>query len=172
MLKILSYLCNTELKYINKINLTYFSLHFGCGCWSVLMTFVDYSLFLFNSVTLLGISIYCSVTNHPNCSCLEHHFLVFIIIGVDWISLECPQFLSLMCLQSDEHGLRRSLLSAARMLFPVHFSAWDISAGFSPVKIPGLLLLQLRVARPLFKKHLFIYLAMPGLSCGMQDRVP
>ena len=73
------------------------------------MTFVDYSLFLFNSVTVLGISIYCSVTNCPNCSCLEHHFLVFIIIGVDWISLECPQFLSLMCLQSDEQGLRRGL---------------------------------------------------------------
>ena len=73
------------------------------------MTFVDYSLFLFNSVTVLGISIYCSVTNRPNCSCLEHHFLVFIIIGVDWISLECPQFLSLVCLQSDEQGLRCGL---------------------------------------------------------------
>ena len=63
-------------------------------------------------------------------------------------------------------------LSAARILLPVHLSPRDLSAGFSPVKIPGLLLSQLRVARPLFKKHLFIYLATPGLSCGMQALVP
>ena len=63
-------------------------------------------------------------------------------------------------------------LSAARIRPPVHLSPRDLSAGFSPVKIPGLLLSQLRVARPLFKKHVFIYLAMPSLSCGKQDLVP
>ena len=136
------------------------------------MTFVDYSLFLLNSVTVLGISTYCSVTNRPNCSCLEHHFLVFIIVGIDWVSLECPQSLSLMRLLSDGCALRCSLPVCRQDAPPPASQPSGPLCWLLASEDPWAALSQLRVARPLFKKHLFIYLATPGLSCRMQDLVP
>ena len=76
---------------------------------------------------------------------------------------------SCVCRQMDVH-LDAVCLSAARMLLPLHLSPRDLSAGFSPVKIPGRL--NHSSEWPDLFLRSIIYLATPGLSCGMQDLVP